>query len=166
MDNNNVSFTSQAPSTTGCALSNTQYSVVQGDGFKVWVSPNETTTGFIGEFDNRVLPKVIDVLTGTREKLLVDAVNNRTRERNYYQLYSRLLENEISDEVFDREIDEHPDEYVVPIDKYPTESEFCQAIQLAEHIKGTETMGDIESLFSFKESEVLKHCKKLTNGTL
>lgn len=165
MDNLNESFTSQAPSLTFTVPQNAQISV-KGDGYRMLVSQDDTKTGFIGEIDNRILPKVIDVLTGTREKLLVDAVNNRTRERNYYQLYSKLLENQISDDDFDREIDENPDEYVVPIDKNPSESDFYQAMQLSEHLKGTDTIGDIESLFSFKDTEVLKHCKKLTNGVL
>lgn len=139
---------------------------ITGNGLDMIVLKTDTKTSFIGEVDNCILPKVIDVLNGTREKLLVEAVNNRTRERNYYRLYSQLLENQISDDDFDREIDEHPDEYVVSTDKCPTESEFYQAMLLSEHLKGTDTIGDIESLFSFKESVVLKHCKEITNGSI
>ena len=44
--------------------------------------------------------------------IMAVAINNRTRERNYFKLYSSLLENKISDEEFDRLIDENPDMYV------------------------------------------------------
>ena len=86
--------------------------------------PTPTHTVFAGAFKNHIAPRVISMLEGTRERMLVDAVNNRTRERNYYQLYSRMLDNEISEEEFDRAIDENPDEYVISNDKVPSELEF------------------------------------------
>ena len=136
------------------------------DGFFVRLIPNDTHTIFAGAFDNSITPRVISVLEGTRERLLVDAVNNRTRERNYYQLYSRLLENEITDEEFDSEIDEHPDDYMISTDKIPSELEFHEAIALADHLKGVETSGDIETLFSFRGEEFNEYCERLLNGTL
>ncbi len=140
--------------------------VFSTDKMRLAVLSNDTETGVAGLIKNDILPDVVDRLMGTRENLLIDAVNNRTRERNYYRLYSQLLENQISDDDFDREIDERPDEYVVPINKCPTESEFYQAIQLSDLIKDADTMGDIESLFSFKEETVSTYCKRLTDGTV
>lgn len=149
--------------------SNTQssnLSSIQGEGVVLHVVQNERLTAFVGAVDNVILPRVISALDGSRERMLVDAINNRTRERNYYQLYSRLLENEISDDDFDREIDEHPDEYVITTDKIPSEQEFHEAIILADHIKGIETTGDIETLFSFRSKEFNEYCKRLLDGTL
>ena len=137
-----------------------------GDGYMLKVMQNERTTAFAGAVDNAILKKVIRALDGSREQMLVDAVNNRTRERNYYELYSRLLDNELSDDEFDREIDENPDEYVIPTNKIPTEEEFHEAIALADHIKGIETSSDIASLFSFRGKEFNEYCKSLLDGTL
>lgn len=152
--------------TVTSSSSQSKFVRVSGEYLDMAVLSNDTKTEFVGVADNSILPKVIDVLTGTREALLVDAVNNRTRERNYYRLYSQLLENQISDEDFDREIDERPDDYVVPITKTPSETEFYQAMQLSEHIKDADTIGNIESLFSFKENAVSGYCKRLTDGTI
>lgn len=132
----------------------------------VRVVPQATHTFFAGAFKNHIAPRVISMLEGTRERMLVDAVNNRTRERNYYQLYSRLLENEISEEEFDNEIDENPDDYVISTDKVPSEIEFHEAIALSDHIKGIETTGDIESLFSLNGEVFNEYCKRLLNGSL
>lgn len=136
------------------------------DSLVVHMIRKDTHTYIAAAVANELMPKVICVLEGTREKMLVDAVNNRTRERNYYQLYSRLLENEISDEEFDREIDENPDDYVISTDKVPTEVQFNEAMVLADYIKGVETTGDIETLFSFRGDKFNEYCKKLLDGSL
>ena len=60
----------------------------------------------------------------------------------------------------------NPDEYVISTDKVPSELEFHEAIALSEHIKGIETTGDIESLFSFSGTAFNEYCKRLLNGTL
>lgn len=135
-------------------------------GFFVRFMSNSTHTVFTGVFENPLANRVISMLEGTREKMLVDAVNNRTRERNYYRLYSRLLEKEISDEDFERIIDENPKDYMISTDKIPSETEFHEAIALSDHIMGVETSGDIESLFSFNGEEFNKYCKKLLDGSL
>ena len=136
------------------------------DDFIVRFVPQSTHTIFAGAFKNHIAPKVISMLEGTRERMLVDAVNNRTRERNYYQLYTQLLENEISDEEFDRAIDENPDDYMISTEKILSALEFHEAIALSKYIKGIETTGDIESLFSFRGDVFNDFCKRLLNGTL
>ena len=138
----------------------------KSDCFELHVVQNEQSTAFIGNVKNIILPSVIRALDGSKERMLVDAINNRTRERNYYILYSRLLENDITEEDFDREIDNNPDDYVISTDKIPTEEEFHDAIMFADHIKGIETTGDIETLFSFRNKEFSDLCNRLLNGAL
>lgn len=86
--------------------------------------------------------------------LLVTAVNNRTRERNYFKKYCELLDNEISEEDFDNEISENEDEYVVPagIDA-PTE-DVQAALCLSPLLKGIDSTDDFISLFSFTDKSV------------
>ena len=96
-----------------------------------------------------------------RIRMLIDAVNNRTRERNYWRLYCRLLENEITEDEFNREIDGNSDEYVISTDKIPTEQEFRDAVFLSDHIKDIETTGDVESLFSFRSDVCNKYSRRL-----
>lgn len=145
---------------------NVASSSIVGNGYAIHLAQNANTTAFVGTMNNEVLTKVIRVFDGSREQLLIDAVNNRTRERNYYQLYSRLLENEISEDDFDRMLNENLDDYVITTDKKPTEQEFHDAIALADYIKGIESTGDIETLFSFNGEIFNEYCNKLLNGTL
>lgn len=145
---------------------NVRISKIKGDGVEVQFLEGPSHTTFAGTAENRILPTVVSVLSGTREKLLLDAVNNRTRERNYYQLYSQLLENTITDEEFDKELDNNPDDYVVPTNKIPSETELYEAFRLADIIKGIRSMGDLESLFSFNPIAVTKYCKLISNESL
>lgn len=96
----------------------------------------------------------------------ISAVNNRTRERNYYILYSRLADGEISDEDFDRLLDENPDNYVVNTFNSPSIEEFEEAWALSKQILNVDSVGDVEILFSFDENDTLKICKKITDGTV
>lgn len=137
-----------------------------GNGVVLHLAQNDRQTVFAGIMENSILHNMVHSLTGSREKLLVQAVNNRTRERNYYHLYSRLLEKEISDEEFDAELETNPDKYVIYTDKIPSDEEFHDAIALSDFIMDTETTGDIESLFSFDGRNFNEKCKKLMNGTL
>lgn len=82
-------------------------------------------------------------------KLLIEAVNNRTRERNYFRKYVELLEGDITDEEFDKEIEFNEDEYVVNSNIKPSLEDLKLALQLANHIKDVTNTEDLSSLFSF-----------------
>lgn len=93
--------------------------------------------------------------------LLIRAVNNRTRERNYYKLYSELLEGELSEEEFENELEMNSDKYVITPDIRPSMIEFQEAVLLAREIMDVESTGGLETLFSFDEDFVSSHCKIL-----
>ena len=84
-------------------------------------------------------------------ELLIRAVNNRTRERNYFRKYCELLENQISDEDFDKEISEHEDDYVVPQEEYTDKEDWLIALRLAPMLKDTDYVDDIATLFSISQ---------------
>lgn len=80
--------------------------------------------------------------------LLIRAINNRTRERNYFKLLSSLLENEISEEVFDQEIDQNEDEYVVSTDQKVDLNSLKFILSNYKRIKDVNDMDDLSALFS------------------
>ena len=90
------------------------------------------------------------------KELLIRAVNNRTRERNYFKKYCELLEGDLTDEQFDNEIDTHPDEYVVSTEASTNLNELELAVNLAKHLKGIESIDDFTALFSFSDDSVRK----------
>lgn len=89
-------------------------------------------------------------------ELLIRAVNNRTRERNYFRKYCELLENQISDEDFDREISEHEDDYVVAQEGPADEKDWEIALRLAPRLKDTGYVDDIAALFSISQQPYQK----------
>lgn len=89
-------------------------------------------------------------------ELLIRAVNNRTRERNYFRKYCELLENQISDEDFDREISEHEDDYVVAQEGPADEKDWEIALRLAPRLKDTDYVDDIAALFSISQQPYQK----------
>lgn len=92
--------------------------------------------------------KVLDIMSV--------AVNNRTRERNYFKLYSQLLENKISDEEFDRLIDENPDEYVQEPYRHFGPLELEIARRASENIMDVDDVSDMATLFSISNESIQK----------
>lgn len=68
-------------------------------------------------------------------ELLMRAVNNRTRERNYFRLYSSLLQGYISEEQFDKEIETKEDDYVISENMDADLTDINMALCLSEKIK-------------------------------
>lgn len=87
-------------------------------------------------------------------ELLVRAVNNRTRERNFFRLYADMLEHNITEEEYTRELEERQDEYVLPLPVEADMADIETAVQLSKRIKGVESMDDFQSLFSFSDKSI------------
>lgn len=84
------------------------------------------------------------------------AVNNRTRERNYFKKYVELLEGTISDEDFDKAIEDNEDDYVIQEDKEPTLEDVRCVLEMAPELKDVDSVEDLASLFSFKPNSMQK----------
>lgn len=113
----------------------------------------EVRTSFVGVSPNN---EFFHRFNDTPISLLTIAVNNRTRERNYFRLYSQYLNQEISEEEFEHEIERNENLYVLDCSKNPTRNEFETAYLLAKDIIGVENTDDFLSLFSFSEDQTHK----------
>ena len=155
------------PSVIVSSSSNVNVEVLEinGQGVGLRVEKHPEVTLFAGYAENEKFKQLM-TRSRMREKLLLAAVNNRTRERNYYLLYSRLAGGEITEEEFDSLLENNPDDYVVTADVKPTVEEFEEAYALSAKIKDADTVGDIETLFSFEEEAALSVCKIIVDGAV
>lgn len=133
-----------------------KYFYLKSNGIEVSAVSNGTQTAFTGIADNDVFKKTFN---DDQTQLLLKAVNNRTRERNYFRLYSQFLDNEITAEEFEKEIDDHEHLYVVDTSDSPSEVELSTASKLAKHILSVDSLDDFFSLFSFSEEKAVKLLK-------
>ena len=98
---------------------------------------------------------------GEAYSLLIRAINNRTRERNYFRLYTELLDGTITDEEFDAELAKNEDKYVVSMDKPVTIDELHEMVALCKQVLDVTSSEDIASLFSLNPNELDLCYKKL-----
>lgn len=89
-------------------------------------------------------------------QLLIRAFNNRTRERNYFKLYSQMLEGDVTEEFFRNEIAQNKDDYVVPAGHDGDSQDIYLANCLAPQMKSIHSTDDFISIFSFCDCAVLK----------
>lgn len=84
------------------------------------------------------------------------AVNNRTRERNYFKLYCEMLDGNITEEEFDKEIEEHEDKYIIKQDKDASIEDIEVALEVSPSLMSITSPDDMAEVFSFSENQ----CKK------
>lgn len=111
---------------------------------------------------------VINRMIGTDYSVMLDlmtrAVNNRTRQRNYFQLQSSMLEGLISEDEFYKRIEENEDDYVVEEMEQPSLERVYDALLLSQNIKDVNNSEDFATLFSFDSISTDKELEKLENN--
>lgn len=126
---------------------------LKSDGVSVVAASNEVYTSFVGIATNEGFNRNFN---DEPVKLLITAVNNRTKERNYFQLLSKYLGNEITEDEFEKEIENNESIYVIDPSVNPTKSQLRNAAILSKSIIGIESIDDFMSLFSFSEESAVK----------
>ena len=129
-------------------------SVIDSESIKMVTMSDGVHTAFVGVADNKAVNMVTSM--DRMSQLLIRAVNNRTRERNYFRLYNQLLDKEITDEEFDKEIDEHEDDYVVSNNEEADMNDIEVAISLCPYLKDVKDVVDMADLFSFSGNSIRK----------
>lgn len=132
-------------------------------------NPGANAGFFLGSYKGDSLTTVFNSFVPQNAiELLFQAVNNRTVERNYFRLYSQLLEGTISEEFFDQEIANNEDDYVIVTDKRPSLDDIRAALLLATRIKDIDSSTDLSTAFSFSpdETDHLLTLPELSDGNL
>ena len=127
-------------------------SIINNKSFKMVAVDAGSQTAFMGFADKESINIITTI--DRMSQLLIRAVNNRTRERNYFRLCNQLLEKEISDEEFDKEIEEHEDEYVVTNNEEASLEDIRTAVYLSKSLKDVNDVDDMADLFSFSSKSI------------
>lgn len=133
----------------------------RGDDTQYVAITNQHDTYFAGHTTKGVLSSwIMGDIPQRIVDLMVKAINNRTRERNFNRLSEQLASGEITEEEFDRAIDENEDEYVIKCDIKPSEMDMKVAAYLAPQLMGVEDTDDLAVLFSFDEMVIRQFLKE------
>lgn len=111
-------------------------SIVDNENVRMISVSDGVYTAFAGVVSNKAISFISSL--DRASQLLVRAVNNRTRERNYFRKYCELLEEEITEEEFDQEIEEHEDEYVISNTEEANMDDIRLALALCPYLKDSE----------------------------
>ena len=105
-------------------------SVIDSENIKMVSMSDGIHTAFVGVADNKAVNMVTSM--DRMSQLLIRAVNNRTRERNYFKLCNQLLDKEITDEEFEKEIERGGE---VALEQFWIQKSFCSGFNIrAGHI--------------------------------
>ena len=110
---------------------------------------------------NAVINRMIGLDYEEVVELMTKAVNNRTRQRNYFRLYSQMCDGEITEEEFYNTIETNEDDYVVEESEIPTKERLMHALKLIKGLKDVKSSEDISTLFSFDSAETDKKLEEI-----
>jgi hypothetical protein len=139
------------------------------DGAFVAVKPSDNGNIFFAGISqgSSVISRMVGADYAEMVELLTRAVNNRTRQRNFFRLQNNLLEGIISEDDFYKEIEEKEDEYVVEEKESPSPERLCHAMILSQGIKDVQNSEDLSTLFSFSSEVTDLELKKIeSDGSL
>ena len=129
-------------------------SVIDSENIKMVSMSDGIHTAFVGVADNKAVNMVTSM--DRMSQLLIRAVNNRTRERNYFKLCNQLLDKEITDEEFEKEIDENEDNYVLSNNEEADMNDIEVALSLCDYLKDVNDVDVMADLFSFSDNSIRK----------
>ena len=92
-------------------------------------------------------------------ELLIRAVNNRTRERNYFKRYCEMLDGCITKGQFDKEIEQNESKYIVSQDQDASSEDIKIALELSPSLLDMPSVDDLADLFSFSEKSIRNNIK-------
>lgn len=139
-------------------MSNTTtiYTAYQNDGSSVIAiqDNNKDRVTFAGVANKA---RFFSISTADRLKeLMTRAINNRTRERNYFKLYSDMLGGNITEDEFDREIEQNEDKYIIKQDCDASIEDIEVALEVSPSIMDVKSPDDMAEIFSFSEKSMQK----------
>lgn len=90
------------------------------------------------------------------KELMTRAINNRTRERNYFKLYCDMLGGNITEDEFDKEIEQNEDKYIIKQDCDASIEDIEVALEVSPSIMDVKSPDDMAEIFSFSEKSMQK----------
>lgn len=90
------------------------------------------------------------------KELMTRAINNRTRERNYFKLYCDMLGGNITEDEFDQEIEQNEDKYIIKQDCDASTEDIEVALEVSPSIMDVKSPDDMAEIFSFSEKSMQK----------
>lgn len=90
------------------------------------------------------------------KELMTRAINNRTRERNYFKLYCDMLDGNITEDEFGREIEQNEDKYIIKQDCDASVEDIEVALEVCPSIMDVKSPDDMAEIFSFSEKSMQK----------
>jgi hypothetical protein len=139
-------------------MSNTTtiYTICQPDGSSV-VAVQEDNRDRIAIAGTVNKAMFFNISTADRLKeLMTRAINNRTRERNYFKLYCDMLDGSITEEEFDKEIEENEDRYVIKQNQDASVEDMEVALEVSPLLMDVKSPDDMAEVFSFSEKSMQK----------
>lgn len=137
-------------------MSNTTtiYTAYKNDGSSVIAIQDKDRVTFAGVANKA---RFFSISTADRLKeLMTRAINNRTRERNYFKLYCDMLDGNITEDEFGREIEQNEDKYIIKQDFDASVEDIEVALEVSPSIMDVKSPDDMAEIFSFSKKSMQK----------
>lgn len=99
----------------------------------------------------------------SKEELYVTAIRNLLKKNNYLNLALKLSEGDISEDEFDKEIENNPKEYIIELNEIKDEDTLYHITELVKNIGKSFTIGEVSELFSIEDDSIINTYNKIAH---
>jgi hypothetical protein len=90
-----------------------------------------------------------------KEALYLKAIDNLMKKNEFLQLMIALLQNQISEEEYEKELLGNKEKYFIELTAIRSPEDYTAIISICKNLKGSITIDEISEIFGIKQGEIL-----------
>jgi len=96
-------------------------------------------------------------VTNIKEMFYSEAINNLLKKSKFLQLYIQLIEEQITDEEYEQELNENSSEYFINMKEINSNIEFSALFSVLQNLRKDLAADDISEIFGIKTQSLMKN---------
>ena len=95
-------------------------------------------------------------IVNVKEVLYSDAITNLMKKSKFLQLYIQLIEEQISEDEYDKELNENPANYFINMKEVKSNLEYAALFQVMQNLPKDITLDEVSEIFGIKTHSMIQ----------
>ena len=120
--------------------------------FTTTIKPNQVFFKFkvkVSDFES-----IINI-SRLKDLLYQEAINNLLKKSKFLQLYIQLIENQISEEEYEDELNSHPDDYFINLKDLNSNLDYAALLLVLQNLPKQLSVDEVSEIFGIKTQAIM-----------
>lgn len=95
-------------------------------------------------------------IVNVKEVLYSDAITNLMKKSKFLQLYIQLIEEQISEDEYEKELNENPANYFINMKEVKSNLEYAALFQVMQNLPKDITLDEVSEIFGIKTHSMIQ----------